>query len=43
MALLEEANKINEQDMMVRHEIKSHVRAISQSDLRQQIKKLQQV
>jgi hypothetical protein len=25
MALLEEANKINEQDMMVRHEIESHV------------------
>jgi hypothetical protein len=25
MALLEEANKINERDMMVRHEIESHV------------------
>jgi hypothetical protein len=33
MALLEEANKINEQDMMVRHEIESHVWAISWSDL----------
>jgi hypothetical protein len=29
MALLEEANKINERDMMVRHEIKSHVQTIS--------------
>jgi hypothetical protein len=42
MALLEEANKINERDMMVRHEIESHVQAISQADLRQRIKKLQQ-
>jgi hypothetical protein len=29
MALLEEANKINEQDMMVRHGIESHVQTIS--------------
>jgi hypothetical protein len=29
MALLEEANKINKQDMMVRHEIESHVQTIS--------------
>jgi hypothetical protein len=29
MALLEEANKINEQDMMVRHEIESHVQTIT--------------
>jgi hypothetical protein len=43
MALLEEANKINEWDMMVRHEIESHVQTISQSDLRQRIKKPQQV
>jgi hypothetical protein len=43
MALLEEANKINEQDMMVRHKIESHVRTITQSDLQQQIKKPQQV
>jgi hypothetical protein len=43
MALLKEANKIDERDMMVRHEIESHVKAISQSDLRQQIKKPQQV
>jgi hypothetical protein len=38
MALLKEANNINEQDMMVRHEIESHVKAISRSDLQQQIK-----
>jgi hypothetical protein len=43
MALLEEANKINERDMMVRHEIESHVQTISQSDFRQQIKKPQRV
>jgi hypothetical protein len=43
MALLEEANKINKRDIMVRHEIESHVKAISQSDLQQQIKKPQQV
>jgi hypothetical protein len=29
MALLEEANKINKWDMMVRHEIKSHIQTIS--------------
>jgi hypothetical protein len=33
MVLLEAANKINKQDMMVRQEIESHVRTISQSDL----------
>jgi hypothetical protein len=33
MALLEEANKINERDMMVRHEIESYVQTISRSDL----------
>jgi hypothetical protein len=43
MVLLEEANKINEWDMMVRHEIKSHVKAIPRSNLWQQIKKPQQV
>jgi hypothetical protein len=43
MAFLEEANKINEQDMMIRHEIESHVWTISRSDLRQQIKKPQWV
>jgi hypothetical protein len=43
MALLEEANKINEWDMMTRHEIESHVWTISQSDLQQQIRKPQQV
>jgi hypothetical protein len=39
MALLEEANKIDEWDRMVRQKIKSHVQTITQSDLRQQIKK----
>jgi hypothetical protein len=33
MALLEEANKINKHDMMVRHEIESHVQIITWSDL----------
>jgi hypothetical protein len=42
-ALLEEADKINECDKMVRHEIKSHIQTITRSDLRQQIKKPQQV
>jgi hypothetical protein len=42
-SLLEEANKINERDKVVRQEIKSHVQAITQSDLRQKIKKPQQV
>jgi hypothetical protein len=41
MALLEEANKINERDMMIRHEIKSHVQTISRPDLRQRIRKPQ--
>jgi hypothetical protein len=35
MALLEEANKIDEQDRMVRQEIESHVRTITRSGLRQ--------
>jgi hypothetical protein len=42
-ALLEEANKINKRDKMVRHEIESHVQTITQSDLQQQIKKPQRV
>jgi hypothetical protein len=42
-SLLEEANKINEWDKMVRHEIESHVQTITRSDLRQKIKKPQQV
>jgi hypothetical protein len=42
-ALLEEADKINEHDKMVRHEIESHVQTITQSDLRQRIKKPQRV
>jgi hypothetical protein len=29
MALLEEANRINERDMMIQHEIESHVRTIT--------------
>jgi hypothetical protein len=29
MVLLEEANKINEWEMMVRHEIESHVQTIT--------------
>jgi hypothetical protein len=32
-ALLEEANEINERDMMIRHEIENHVRTITRSDL----------
>jgi hypothetical protein len=40
-SLLEEVDKINEQDKMVRHEIESHVQTITWSDLRQKIKKLQ--
>jgi hypothetical protein len=32
-ALFEEADRINKQDKMVRHEIKSHVQTITQSDL----------
>jgi hypothetical protein len=42
-ALLEEADKINERDKMVRLEIKSHVQTITRSDLRQRIKKPQRV
>jgi hypothetical protein len=43
MALLEETNKIDERDRMVRHEIKSHVQTITRSDLQQWIKKPQRV
>jgi hypothetical protein len=43
MALLGEANKINEQDKMVKHELESHVQTITGSDLRQRIKKPQRV
>jgi hypothetical protein len=42
-ALLVEADKINECDKMVRHELESHVQTITQSDLRQRIKKPQRV
>jgi hypothetical protein len=41
--LLEEADKINKRDKMVRHEIESHVQTITRLDLRQKIKKPQQV
>jgi hypothetical protein len=41
MALLEEANRINKRDMMIQHEIESHVRTITRSDLCQRIKKPQ--
>jgi hypothetical protein len=41
MALLEEANRIHERDMIIRHEIEGHVKTITKSDLRQQIKKPQ--
>jgi hypothetical protein len=41
--LLEEADKINKRDKMVRHEIESHVQTITRSDLRQRIKKPQRV
>jgi hypothetical protein len=41
--LLEEADKINERDKMIRHEIETHVQTITRSDLRQRIKKPQRV
>jgi hypothetical protein len=41
--LLEEADKINKRDKMIRHEIESHVQTITRSDLRQRIKKPQRV
>jgi hypothetical protein len=34
-ALLEEANRISKRNMMIRHEIKNHVRMITRSDLHQ--------
>jgi hypothetical protein len=43
MALLEEADKINKCDKMVRYEIESHVQTITQTDLQQRMKKPQQV
>jgi hypothetical protein len=39
MVLLEEANKINDQDLMIRQEIESHVGTITKSELRQRIRK----
>jgi hypothetical protein len=41
--LLEEADKINERDKMIRHKIESYVQTITRSDLCQKIKKLQRV
>jgi hypothetical protein len=41
--LLEEADKINERDKMIRHEIEIHVQTITRSDLCQKIKKPQRV
>jgi hypothetical protein len=41
--LLEEADKINKWDKMIRHGIESHVQTITRSDLRQKIKKPQRV
>jgi hypothetical protein len=43
MALLEEANKINDRDLMIRQEIESHVGTITRADLRQRIRKPQHV
>jgi hypothetical protein len=42
MALLEEANKINDKDLIIRQEIESHVGTITRSNLCQQIRKPQQ-
>jgi hypothetical protein len=41
MAFLEEANKINDRDLIIRQEIKSHVGTITKADLCQHIKKPQ--
>jgi hypothetical protein len=43
MALLEEANKINDRDLMIRQEIESHVATITRAELRQRIRKPQRV
>jgi hypothetical protein len=43
MALLEEANKINDQDLMIQQKIESHVEMITKADLRQRIKKPQHI
>jgi hypothetical protein len=42
-ALLEEANKINDRDLMIQQEIESHVGTITKADLCQRIKKPQHV
>jgi hypothetical protein len=41
--LLEEADKINKRNKMVRHKIESHIQTITWTDLRQRIKKPQRV
>jgi hypothetical protein len=43
MALLEEANRINDWDILTQQEIESHVQMITRSNLRQWIKKPQRV
>jgi hypothetical protein len=43
MALLEEANRINDWDMLTQQEIDHHVGTITRSDLCQRIKKPQRV
>jgi hypothetical protein len=43
MALLEEANKINDRDLMIQQEIESYVGAITKAELHQCIKKPQRV
>jgi hypothetical protein len=43
MALLEEANQINDCDLMIHQEIKSHVGTITRANLHQQIRKSQWV
>jgi hypothetical protein len=43
MALLEEANKINDRDLMVRQEIESHVGTMTRTYLHQRIRKPQRV
>jgi hypothetical protein len=43
MALLEEANKINDRDLVVRQELENHVETITRANLRQCIRKPQRV
>jgi hypothetical protein len=43
MVLLEEANKINDRDLIVRQELKNHVETITRADLCQHIRKPRRV